>query len=290
MLMMTLSSASCRKTVGSGSTAQLCMDVTVPENFASNMIRVFAFDSSDGRKAGEMFLSDRSSDTFSHNSAFRSGHYEFVAYNFDIPDTFLRGESDIRTLEIFTKPVSDEILSRFILGENGTVVYAPDRVILGESYASLAGGDCGHLSIAAGELTENWQLEVGADGAGYAALAGCILTNEKISWSHSGSVGSGSIYFDLQRQASTLAGNFNTFGHGDMSSASITVFVNNGEKILNYTKSVGELMKEASRSGSHKIVIDDRIVIPAPANVSQGGGGFSPSVGEWKTESGEILI
>lgn len=269
---------------------QLRMDVTVPENLASGMMRVFAYECSSGSKVGEIFLSEREADTFSQTSSFRSGHYDFVAYNFDIPDTFLRGETEFNTLELYTGPVSESILSRFILEEGVKAVYAPDRVVLGSAPDSRVGAGSDRLRLSAEELTENWHIEINADGAGYAALPGCMLSGEKTSWKLSDSVDSGMIYFDLTARPYGLSGDFRTFGHADLSRASIIISVSNGEKFFNYSKPVGTLIEEAVRNGSHNIIINDKIVIPAPEKETQDGGGFSPTVGEWNVESGEILI
>lgn len=280
---------SCRKDQGADQSVQMQLNMMVPENASSAMMRIFVYKSEDGAKAGEYFLSQREGANFTGKASIRCGEYDFVGYNFDIPDTYLRGESSLGTLQIYTNPISEKIRSRFILAPEETV-YSPDRVILGQTDRMKVTADMRRLNISTEDLTENWSIEIKAEGAQHAALAGCILGGERTAYGFSDNAETGSIYFDLKAGSDCISGDYNSFGHVEYADAEITIFVNNGENIFNYTKSVGALYDEALSTGSRRIVINDKIVIPAPENPQTGGNGFNPAVGEWKVESGEILI
>lgn len=281
---------SCREKQGAGDSAQLKLNMTVPADTAPGMMRVFVYKSSDGSKAGEYFLSQKEGSIFTRDASIRCGQYDFVGYNFDIPDTFLRGDSSLGTLQIYTNPISESIRSKFILTPEQAVVHSPDRVVLGKTDRMDITTDTRKLDIPTKDITEGWRIEIKAEGARYAALAGCILSGERTTHDFAGKEETGSIYFELKAGADCVFADYNTFGHKSGADSEITIFVNNGEKILNYTKSVGVLFDEAIKTGSRRIVINDKIIVPAPENPQSGGGGFNPAVGEWKVESGEILI
>lgn len=271
--------------------ARVQVSVTVPAGFDTDMIRMFLFDAETGESSGEVFLSKRNGDTFAKTVSLRCNDYEILCYNFDIPDTFLKGESEAGTLEYYTKPVGQEVRKRFLLDENAQVVYSPDCVVAGSTAAKVT-GTTEYLSADAVEATSTWHIEIKAEGAQYAVASGCIISGEIISLKpfSDGNDSTGSIYFDLSKGADCLYADFNTFGHSRTEEIGITVFVNNGSDVYNYTKSITQLVGEAAKDGSHRLSVSAAVKIPAPKSSQEGGSGFNPRVGEWDQENSEILI
>ncbi len=284
--------ASCDKHQEEGGSVRMSLNMTVPQDASTGTMRVFVFGSDSGNKVGEYFLTQRAGNLFSSDVSIRCGQYDFLGYNFDIPDTYLRGESSLGTLQIYTNPVSENVRSRFILDQDETVVYSPDRVIMGSANATDISAGTQRLDLGSDDVTETWHIEIKADGVQYAAKAGCILSGEYTTagLSNQDEREAGKIYFDLSCGSDCVYADYNSFGHQFGSDAEITIFVNNGEKVFNFTKNVGRIFDNAAKTESKRIEIDDKIVIPAPEKTSSDQGGFKPAVGEWRIEPSEILI
>lgn len=281
---------SCERPQGTAS-VDMHVNVTVPSGSGSEMMRMFLFNAESGSLSGELFLSGRNGDTFTRTSTLRCGEYDILAYNFDIPDTFFRGERERNTLEIYTNPVGSNVRKSFLLEDSASVVYAPDFVIAGTSLQTVTGSSSS-MTLSAVPVTETWRIVVKADGAQYAAASGCIISGEFTAYRPyaGGCSECGSIYFDLEKGSDRLSADFNTFGHDTERGISITVFVNNGEDVFNYTKTITDLVEQALADGSNTLELSVPIVIPSPKGQQTSGGGFTPVVGDWGKENSEILI
>lgn len=281
-----LVTAGCGKSVPTFVEATLT--VSVPSGISTEMLRAFIYDSESGELRGQIFISDREEHpdgtvTFTSTEKLRSGTYDIIAYNFDMPDTFIRGESNIGTLEAYTADVSEGILSRFGIyaASDVAISYTPDRM----GVARIMGASVEEGVVIAGQLvpvTVMTYMELGAEGLQWSvtksAVAGGFATTWFLGTGKAG--GAGYVWFEM-----SSAGDSNM-------KASVPSFGEVSESydfVFNVTTSGGSYCYTTTTDSSFKF--DKSIVIPEPEHSEEeNSSGFSPQVGEWNGMSIDVPI
>lgn len=285
--------ASCGKNGVGSDELRLNLGVEVPAAASTGMIRVFDYDCSSLSRKGEHFISSREGDVFSREMTIRRGGYRFVAYNFDMPDTFIRGDVSFNTLEAYTAGIQENIRNRFDLDASESICNTPDRLYAGICEKPESGEVSESLVFPVSEVTSEWTVEIPVEGIGNVSYSGCSISGVQTTYHFDGGEGEcGWVYTALDRRNGVLHAKFNVFGFAHAPSSEMIISVSNGSSTYNYIKEIGDLVLASLLDGTNRIVLNEKIIVPAPEGTSEesGNGGFEPQVGEWKQQTGEILI
>lgn len=294
---------------------------------SSTMFRVLFYDPETGKLVNQAFLTEpavnsQGKECLGGSVNIQPGTYDMICYNFDVPDTYIRGESDISTLQAYTNAIPGGIKSKSDgegetkakAGENEDILYEPDHVIVARDIGLKITPHTGLLVIEteATTIVDTYYIQVKCEGVQYATSASAVLSGLSPS-NHFGLAQRDeeepcSVYFALQKSVDdnikegvrdVLCTTFNTFGKiyheaGDTktdSSVSITFTVSNGSKVYDYDFDLNDIFLTEDAIERHWLLIDKTIVVPAPdPGPVTGGGGFNPEVGEWEEEHGSIVI
>ena len=275
------------------------LDLTIEEEIVNynyvdpGLMRVAFFDAETGEYLSHDFVSSRGGYIFAPY-----GNVDMVVYNIEAGETRVRNYYVWRDVEAYTNEISEQQRSPFTR-------YLQSRVETRPSYDNIRLTP-GHLFVArernihipqhitedvfiikttARTIVESWTVEInGITGMEWVGSAAMIL---------SGQVGSNflatntraadpvAIYFDVisaQRRSSFISSHFETFGRektsGDVALLSI-LFTDVAGHPYMYNFDVSDQMENNPRQ---HIVINGDIDIPKP----EVGGGFAPTVDDWK--------
>jgi len=266
--------------VAQGKFVNTDISITIPSDVSSSMLRVFIYDHSGGGLTGQFFMPGTQGDSvFTCSQSFREGIYDLVAYNFDMSDTFIRGESSILTLEAYTEKVSESI-SNIYAGTGGIssdVVYTPEMMAV----ARLVGVSIKEGAVISGRadvVTKNTVINIAADGLSYARSCSAVVNGFSSSlFIGTGSAGSddclyvGLRPYVLEGNSGYLSASFHTFGSVSKSH-DFQINVTSGSESVMYTATTGDTF-----------VFPGGIEIPESGEGGGGSGsGFTPKVGQWK--------
>jgi len=262
--------------------------VAVPAGFETSMLRVFVYDHEDGTLKGQFFVSDRTEDGFTCKQELRKGTYDLVAYNFDIADTYIRGEASFSTLEAYTSQVDERLCSNFVRfsEENTPIVYTPETVIV-SVIRDVAVKEGAAIHGEALPLTSVSKVSLPAEGVAYASTSTGIVSGFATSYFlAAGKTGeSARLYFEMQpmRVDATngyLTASINTFGRtGQTHNFMFNVLTSSQSKVFTAVTGVN-------------FDFPGSIEIPKPDNSgnTQSGSGFTPEVGNWRDLTLDIPI
>lgn len=255
------------------------ISVTIPSEVTSSMLRVFLYDSSSGEMRGQFFISGTAGDTlFTSQQSLREGIYDMVAYNFDLSDTFIRGESSISTIEAYTNKVDSGISAIFkSVGDEVYEVVNTPEVLAVAVVRGISVEDGAVLRGDAVTVTRNDEVSIPADGLSYARSSSAVVSGFASSY-FLGTGKSGDcdhLYFELQPftvrgNSGYLRASFSSFGR--MSGThEFRINVTTGSESVVYPATTGD-----------DFVFPGMIEIKEPENGdTEGGSGFTPRVGAW---------
>lgn len=264
------------------------ISISIPAEVSSSMLRVFLYDTSSGEMKGQFFMSGTAGDTvFTCQQSLREGIYDMVAYNFDLPDTFIRGESSISTLEAYTNKV-DAGISAVFKSEGDVeydVVNTPD-VLAVAVVRGVSVEDGSVISGGAVTVTRSDDVSIPADGLSYVRSSSAVVGGFASSYFlGTGKTGNGDhLYFELhtfsvQDNSGYLNASFSSFGKISTAHDFRINVLTSAESVV-YPATTGD-----------DFVFPGRIEIKKPdAGDTEGGSGFSPRVGEWNDLSINVPI
>lgn len=209
--------------------------IPVPK-IETDMIRVMFYDPDSHKLVSQAFLSEKTEryDDEGHRVPclggdvnISVGKYDMICYNFDTPDTFIRGENDITTLEAYTSEVPASIKAKYKGLEDTDVLYEPDHVIVARDIGLEIVPHTGLLVIEteATTIVDTYYIQVRIQGAQYASDASAILSGMSPS-NYFGLAerevdNPSAVYFNMQKSQDlnireenkdVLCTTFNTFG------------------------------------------------------------------------------
>ena len=299
VVMAALVSVACQRRPMEDMYLKVYLDLTIEEEIVNydyvdpGLMRVAFFDAETGEYLSHDFVSSKGGYIFAPY-----GNVDMVVYNIEAGETRVRNYYVWRDVEAYTNEISEQQRSPFTR-------YLQSRVETRPSYDNIRLTP-GHLFVArernihipqhitedvfiskttARTIVESWTVEInGITGMEWVGSAAMIL---------SGQVGSNflatntraadpvAIYFDVisaQRRSSFIASHFETFGRektsGDVALLSI-LFTDVAGHPYMYNFDVSDQMENNPRQ---HIVINGDIDIPKP----EVGGGFAPTVDDWK--------
>lgn len=285
--------ASCSRNADDLQFRQVNFAISLPEGSAQEAMRMLLFDSASGRYAGDANLTgEMSGNVFSSSPTLRTGVYDTFCYGLDIPDTFVGIASDKSSLYFYTGQVTSDILARCGYDDGTPLFHTPDKVLCASFPELSVGGGPGSFSSAAQPLVETWTIEVKGNGLGYAQSAGTVISGFPTTCHpfNPAADASGELWTGLSISGDKLNGSFNVFKGDDAAVKSIVINVTDVKgKTYLYPLDCTELVAEARRSGSMRIVPEAAIELPEPDHTGSEGG-FQPTLGEWNHQTGEIII
>jgi len=268
--------------------SEVTVSITVPQDIATDMLRAFVYDSESGDLRGQIFISNKEingngTTTFRSKENLRRGTYDIIVYNFDLPDTFIRGEEKIASLEAYTSEVNASLTGRFgsDITSGEAICNTPD--ILGVARilnVRIAEGTA--ISGELNQVTIQTNLKLGAEGLQWAVTKSAVASGFATSWFlGTGEAGKeGRIWFEM-----TTKDNENLI-------ASIPSFGKAADKFdftFNVTTSDGSYNYSTTTDNSFEF--DKAIVIPEPQNQgNNGGSGFVPKIGDWNNISVDVPV
>jgi len=253
--------------------------IALPSDVPSSMLRAFLYDCGGGELIGQFFISGTAGDTiFTTEQSLRSGTYDMVAYNFDMSDTFVRGESSILTVEAYTDYVEAGISAVFksFSDESFELVHTPDPMAV----AVLRGISVEEGALIRGNavrVTRSDDVRIPADGLSFSRSASAAVSGFASTYflGRERTGGDDNIYFDLhpytvKENAGYLMASVNSFG-----------MISDTHDFQIYVVSGGESAVYQATTGDD-FVFPGKIEIKEPEDGDAGGGsGFTPKVGAW---------
>lgn len=299
VVMAALVSVACQRRPMEDMYLKVYLDLTIEEEIVNydyvdpGLMRVAFFDAETGEYLSHDFVSSKGGYIFAPY-----GDVDMVVYNIEAGETRVRNYYVWRDVEAYTNEISEQQRSPFTRFLQSRVDTRPSyddiRVTPGHLFVARERNihipqhiteDVFIIKTTACTIVESWTVEInGITGMEWVGSAAMIL---------SGQVGSNflatntraadpvAIYFDVisaQRRSSFIASHFETFGRektsGDVALLSI-LFTDVAGHPYMYNFDVSDQMENNPRQ---HIVINGDINIPKP----EVGGGFAPTVDDWK--------
>ena len=245
------------------------------------------------------------------------GDYHILVYNFGTNTTIIRNTNTFSGVEAYTNEISSYLRARLTgyfeslatmtqssntdteeesRAPQDKIVYDPDHLFVArrqtENIPLRINDEVKVIEMQATTIVETWLVEVrNFKGLENVSSISCLITNQ----AEKSFIGLGeraespvTIYFEVPQPSKTgvtINTQFNTFGklRGRTSILSLVITdTAGGQYQYNY-----DVTDQFENNPAQKIIIDSGIDIPEP---SVGGGGFLPSVGEWKDVITDIIL
>ncbi|MGN0037457.1 MAG: DUF5119 domain-containing protein [Bacteroidaceae bacterium] len=292
-----------------------CDECQKPVLRLPDVLRVGFYDEASGRMVKEGYLRHRGRDAqgeyLDGTMVLPSGRFRLRVYSFGTETSQVRGESDINTLEVYTGPIASylyaglpDLRSR---QQEADVRYEPDHFFLlsqeDMQVRSVEQRD-GQVSAVdtlrredgtyfrASTVVESFYLQVGVKGVRYVSSAVAMLDGMAGSrWLGNREMNPSvpaMVYFTMlpaeDGEKGLVYATFNTFGKLPEPPSRLEV-------MFHFVKSDGSMQSEqidltplfdTDEVKQHRWIILDREIVITPPVLSEGGDGFSPSVGDWE--------
>ena len=290
--------------------------IPVPE-LHTDVLRVLFYNESGSRLLSEGFFTDKEIDSdgnevISGDVMLAPGTYRMLAYNFDTPSTFIRGEQKWDGITAYTDEIP-ESKYRSLRGraiENEHIYYEPDHLFVAreESLYIEPHSDIKVIETVAKTVVDTYYLQIRVKNMQYAESATAVLTGLSptcaIGANTRAHEESSALYIEMHKSTDeriegenkdVLCGVFNTFGRVEdvpselhITFQAMTREGEYAEKTIDMTK---VFLTEDARE-RHWLIIEDVWELPVPITPpgSGGGGGFNPEVDDWQDENVTIPI
>ena len=287
--------------------------VPTPE-FHTDVMRVLFYNEDGTRLLSEGFISDKEVDEegneiMSGNIMLAHGNYRMLAYNFDTPSTFIRGEEQWDGITAYTQEIPESkhrnLCSRALADER--IYYEPDQLfVVSEPNLKIdAHSDITTINVEATPIVETYYIQIRVENMEYASSAVAVLTGlsatNAIGENTRNSEESSALYIELHKSTDeniegenkdVLCGVFNTFGRVEDAPSNLYItmqaMTREGEYAEKTIDMTSVFLTEDARE-RHWLLIEDVWELPVPINPpGGGGGGFAPEVDDWDDE--EVII
>ena len=295
----------------------------LPEYQTPDIVRVIACDPLTDKVVSERYLQNSGSDE--HGKYLDGyinippGNYKLLAYSFGTKSCVLRNENTYSLAEAYTNNISTYLYGNFNSKdrEDEKIVYDPDHLFV-DTNNNLEIGYKSHIDtiynengeyLKAESIVKTYYIQITVEGAQYITSSVALLSGlGGSSILHTGTepvYEPVTVYFDMVKSeeayntpigsgavTAELYGNFGTFGklEGIASELELSfdVITVDGRK-LSYKLDITDKFYEQATKDNQWIILNEKIVIPAPENVDNSGG-FKPGVTEWEELRKEIYI
>ena len=292
-----------------------------PHYKTPEVVRVIACDPSTDEVVYERYLQNKGQDEkgkyIDGYISIPPGNYKLMAYSFGSESSIVRNDNTYNRAEAYTNTISPYLYGNFDSKgyDKERIVYDPDHLFV-DTNDNLHIGYKSHVDtlynvsgehFKAQSIVKTYYLQVTIVGAQYITNAVALLSGlGGSSVLHTGTIPNhdpATVYFDMVRPpeavnppigggsvTANIYANFGTFGkleglqnNLEMAFNIITV---DGRRIK-YTMDITQKFYEANTVENQWIIIDEKIVVPPPADVDSG---FKPNVNEWDEYRFDILI
>lgn len=230
------------------------------------------------------------------------GTYQMVLYSFDTEWTWVRGESDVNTLEAYTSDIThakSSSLAHFTREGKyetpGPIIYTPDHLLVTQKEVEIPPYSEKVQSITitatAKTVVETYSFEVrNITGIEYIASVEAFVSNQARSTFFGRgekSTQPATIYFPMSvdYKKKKLKTAFNTFGKLPGESQSYLHILLTGTD--GHVHTISEDITEQFEKPTHEIVIEQEVEIPQPESTD---GGIAPTVDDWEDVNQDVPI
>ena len=286
------------------------------KNVSTDMMRVMVYNPSDGKLLTQSFISDKTVNSRGHEVisgtlSIGSGDFDFLPYNFDTPDTFVRDENDESSITAYTSEIPSTLKDSYTKATDFAALhtyYEPDHFFVAQEHNFHIGlrDTLVVIETVARTIVDTYYIQIPVEGlpAGTRAF-GVIsgLSPENAFGTKTLNSNASGVYFEMIKSTDpkregenkdVLCGLFNTFGKLDAASSDVRFTVSltdaNG-KLQQKDVNLDAIFKTENATKHHWLLIDEvwKFEEPEPGpGVS--GGGFQPEVDPWEEEEGGITL
>lgn len=281
----------------------------------TDMMRVMVYDPSNGKLLTQSFISDKTINEKGHevisgtlNIGF--GDFDFLPYNFDTPDTFVKDENDESTITAYTSEIPANLKDAYTKATDFDALkayYEPDHFFVAQvnNYHIGLRDTLVVIKTAARTIVDTYYIQIPVKGlpAGTSAF-GVIsgLSPENAFGTKTPSNDASGVYFNMitstdprleTENKDVLCGLFNTFGKIDAASSDVRFTVNYKDAEGNLHQkdfNLDAIFKTENATKHHWLLIDELWEFHGPDEPGVSGGGFQPTVEPWEEEEGGITL
>lgn len=281
---------------------------------STGMVRCMFYDAKTKELVGQSFISNKKVNENGQDVIYGSvniapGTYNLVCYNFDTPNTLVKGENGYETITAYTSEVPSAVAKSFDI-EDVTKVkkyYDPDHLVVSrdKELSIVPHTDEYTIKTTAATCIDTYYIQVRVRGG--QNISNVIAVIDGLSPENQFGIDSrdtsnpSAVYFTMKRDIDehlgtedneVICGLFNTFGkiENAPSNASIVITVTSSEgKKYEKTVSLENAFKSENAIKHHWLLIDEVIVIPDPPK-PESSGGFDPRIEDWDDEDAVIIL
>lgn len=285
------------------------------KNVSTDMMRVMVYDPSDGKLLTQSFISDKTVNSRGHEVIsgtlnIGSGDFDFLPYNFDTPDTFIRNENDEATITSYTNEISALLKDGYTKATDFATLktyYEPDHFFVAQEHNFHIGirDTLTVIETVARSIVDTYYIQIPVKGlpAGtraFGVISGLSPANAFGTKTRSNDASG--VYFEMitstdpkleGENKDVLCGIFNTFGKLDAATSDVRFTVNltdaNG-KVQQKDVNLDAIFKTDNAVKHHWLLIDDLWEFDEPDTPGVSGGGFQPEVSPWDEQEGGISL
>lgn len=290
-----------------------------PEYGSPEALKVILCDPASGHIVAERYLRNQGNDSRGHfydgYIVADPGKYCLLTYNFGTESTLLRNEQLYHGAEAYTDEIPEHIHDRLSRAGNTDerIVYTPDHLFVDrcETVSIPYQNRIDTLRNAAGDyfsgssIVKSYYLQIRVKGAQWISSAEALLTGMAGSTTlHDGCIQTNdpvTLYFDMacndgtQRSngEATLYATFSTFGklpeQTNRLDLTFDIITTDG-RALTATLDITDEFSELDAVQHQWLLLDEVLDIPEPDTPEDGGGGFTPGIGDWEDIDTDIII
>ncbi len=287
-------------------------------NTNTDMLRLFIYDKQTHKQIGQKLISNKSYDEAGHqvftdylNISY--GTYDFLVYNFDTPNTFIKEENDEDAILAYTTDVPKAV-SNYFGGQAAT--YQPDHLMVAQEQQFYVAPhtELPTLEMVAHTCINTYYIQIHVEGlqfvSGCSAIISGLYNSNKFGcestspWTVGQRIAdpATSVYFTMEKGTDkNIAGDnkdvlcavFNTFGKIEDQHSNLYVVFNavdaQGNR-LQKSVSLDQVFRTENALQRHWLLLEDTWVIDNPQPDPVNSGGFQPSVDDWEEQYGEIEL
>lgn len=285
------------------------------KSVTTDMMRVMVYDPDTDKKLTEKFISDKSINEKGHevisgDIEIGSGNFDFLVYNFDTPDTFVKDETDQNAITAYTSEISSTLRDSYTKATDFATLktfYEPDHFFVAQEKDFHIGlrDTLTVIKTVARTIVDTYYIQIPVKGlpAGTRAF-GVIsgLSPANAFGTRTRSNDASGVYFEMIKSTDehlstenkdVLCGIFSTFGKLDAASSDVRFTVNLTDAQGNVQQkdvNLDAIFKTDNAVKHHWLLIDDLWDIDIPDTPGVSGGGFLPEVEDWEEEEGGITL
>ena len=286
------------------------------KSVTTDMMRVMVYNPTDGKLLTQSFISDKTVNSRGHEVIsgtleIGSGDFDFLPYNFDTPDTFVRDENEEGGITAYTNEIASTIKEKYTTKATDfsalKAYYEPDHFFVAREHNFHIGirDTLVVIETVARTIVDTYYIQIPVTGLAAGTTAfGVIsgLSPANTFGPNTRSTDASGVYFEMIKSTDehlstenkdVLCGIFNTFGKIDSASSDVRFTVNLKDAQGNlYQKDVNLdlIFKSADAIDHHWLLIDEVWEFEPTPEPGTSGGGFQPEVNDWEEEEGGITL